>query len=569
MPRRTVALLLILLALAACGSPDAQAPQPVPPLDPERPTPPPAISAGPTAAPAPLPAGWWDGAVCYEVFVRSFYDSDGDGVGDLSGLIQKLDYISDGDPATTGDLGANCIWLMPITKAASYHGYDVTDYYAVDPAYGSNDDFRRLVAEADRRGIKVIIDLVLNHTSSKHPWFQQALRDPSSPYRDYYLWAKKAPGYPGPFGGPAWHKSPVADEYYYAMFWSEMPDLNFRNPTVTAEAEKISAFWLNEMGAAGFRMDAIKHLIEHGAAQADTTETHNWLRGYRDFLEKTAPGSFTIGEISDGKPSSLAPYYPDQLDMYFEFEVAKQIRSSVSLGIAGLYMKAVSEAYGKLPFQRWAPFLTNHDQDRVMSLLGDSLPKARLAAVALLTLPGLPFVYYGEEIGMLGKKPDERIRTPMQWADGAGFGFTSGRPWEPPQDDAATKNVAAQAGDPGSLLSAYRALINLHTGTPALATGDFTPLEAQGLAAFIRQQGESRTLVLINFSSATASGYSLGAAASGLPAGTYALKPIYGAPAGDMAPLAVGAGGGFAGYAPLGRDPPADRVHLPADAVRW
>ncbi|MBX0329378.1 alpha-amylase [Oscillochloris sp. ZM17-4] len=473
-------------------------------------------------------------------------------------MIARLDYISDGDPRTTGDLGASCIWLMPIMKAASYHGYDVTDYYTVEPAYGTNDDFRRLVAEADKRGIKVILDLVLNHTSSQHPWFQAALHDPASPYRDYYLWAEQKPPYKGPFGGEAWHKSPVADEYYYGMFWSEMPDLNYRNPAVTAEAEKISAFWLSEMGAAGFRMDAVKHMIEHGAAQADTVETHNWLRGYRQFLQQAAPGSFTIGEIFDGNPSSLAAYYPDQMDMYFEFDVAKQTVGAANLGLASLYMKAVTEAYTKLPFQRWAPFLTNHDQSRAMSVLGDSVPKAKLAALGLLTLPGLPFVYYGEEIGMLGVKPDERIRTPMQWAgDGAGFGFTTGAPWEAPQSDAATKNVAAQTDDPGSLLNAYRALINLHTGTPALATGDFTPLDVQGgVAAFIRQQGDSRALVLINFDSAPVAGVTLGAAASGLPAGTYALTPIYGAPEGEAAALTVGEGGAFTGYAPLAEIPP-------------
>ncbi|NNJ11697.1 alpha-amylase [Chloroflexales bacterium ZM16-3] len=547
MPRHISALLLILLTLAACASPPPRLPTPAS----QSPTPDSRLPP-----PDSLQASWWDSAVCYEVFVRSFYDSDGDGVGDLNGLIQKLDYISDGDPATTGDLGASCIWLMPIMKAASYHGYDVTDYYTVDPAYGSNDDFKRLVAEADKRGIKVILDLVLNHTSSQHPWFQAALRDPASPYRDYYLWAKQKPTYRGPFGGEAWYKSPLADEYYYAMFWSEMPDLNYRNPAVTAEAEKISAFWLNEMGAAGFRMDAVKHLIEDQAAQADTVETHNWLRGYRTFLQATAPGSFTIGEIFDGKPSTLADYYPDQLDMYFEFAVAKQTIGAANVGISSLYMKAVSDAYSKLPSQRWAPFLTNHDQNRAMSVLGDSMPKAKLAALGLLTLPGLPFVYYGEEIGMLGKKPDERIRTPMQWADGAGGGFTSGAPWEPPQDDAATKNVASQDGDPGSLLNTYRTLINLHVGTPALATGDFTPLEAKGLAAFIRSQGDSRVLVVINFDSDPASGFSLGAAASGLPAGIYQLTPIYGPPSGAPAALTVGDGGSFAGYAPLAEIPP-------------
>ncbi|MEI7770076.1 MAG: HEAT repeat domain-containing protein [Chloroflexales bacterium] len=286
-----------------------------------------------------------------------------------------------------------------------------------------------------------------------------------------------------------------------------------------------------------------------------TVETHNWLRGYRDFLQAAAPGSFTIGEIFDGDARSLAPYYPDQLDMYFEFDVAKQIRGAANYGLSRQYMQAVGDAVAKLPFQRWAPFLTNHDQTRAMTEFGDSLPKARLAALALLTLPGLPFVYYGEEIGMLGAKPDERIRTPMQWAGAAGGGFTSGTPWQPLQKDAATKSVAAQDRDPESLLNAYRALINLHTGTPALATGDFTALEAKGLAAFIRQQGQSRALVLINFDSAPAVGVALSAAASGLPAGAYTLQPIYGPPV-AAAGLAVGDGGAISGYVPLAAIPP-------------
>jgi glycosidase len=582
MPRR-VALLLTLLALAACATPAAQAPAATPaevgatatalprPTDlptaspapsataaPALPTPPPQITAAPAVAAAPPQPGWWDGAVCYEVFVRSFADSDGDGIGDLNGLAAKLDYINDGNPATTSDLGANCIWLMPIMQAASYHGYDVTDYYTVEHDYGSNDDFKRLVAEADKRGIKIILDLVLNHTSSQHPWFQAALHNPGSPYRDWYLWAQAKPAYKGPFGGEAWHRSPVANEYYYGMFWSEMPDLNYRNPAVTAEAEQISDFWLKEMGAAGFRMDAVKHLIEHQAAQADTVETHNWLRDYRSYLQRSDPGSFTIGEIFDSNPSNLGPYYPDQLDSYFEFEVARQIRGAAKLGLARPYLQAVSQAYQKLPYQRWAPFLTNPDQNRVMSELGDDPAKAKLAALALLTLPGMPFVYYGEEIGMLGVKPDERLRTPMQWDASPGFGFTSGRPWQALQADAATKNVAAQSADPGSLLNAYRRLIGLHTTTSALAKGDFTPLSADnsGVAAFIRRQGDSAVLVLINFDKAAAAGVGLALATSDLPPGAYRLTPLYGAPGTEPAPLRIDAGGSVLGYRPMAEIPP-------------
>jgi glycosidase len=502
--------------------------------------------------PAPIPAGWWDSAVCYEIFIRSFYDSDGDGIGDINGMIEKLDYINDGDPTTTTDLGANCIWLMPVSDATSYHGYDVTDYFTVHPEYGTNDDFKRFVAAANERGIKVIIDLVLNHTSVEHPWFQEALRDPNSPYRDYYLWSQDKPPYRGPFGNnEVWHKSPVADEYYYGVFWSGMPDLNYRNPAVTAEAQRISLFWIEEMGVDGFRLDAIKHMIEYQAAQADTVETHNWLREYRQFLDSRAPGIFTIGEIYDGGPRTLAPYYPDQMHYYFEFEVAAAIRTASNIGLARTYINAVQAAYTELPFQRWSAFLTNHDQNRVMSGFRDDMAKGKIAALALLTLPGMPFIYYGEEIGMVGVKPDEDIRTPMQWTKEEGAGFTAGIPWRNPQQDYPVKNVAMQDEDPDSILNTYRRLVNLHINTPALAVGDFTPLttSSSSVGAFLRQADTQVALVLINFDGATLPDVTVNGVAANLPPGTYTLTSIYG----DASPaeLIIGPGGTIENAIPI------------------
>ena len=589
MPRPLPLIIILVLALGACGGPGAQAPtaavgtpagaappattalapaqteapaaasptgEPAPTAEPPRqprptnpvtpllPPAPPQITPRPTVAPSPLEAGWWDGAVCYEVFVRSFYDSDGDGNGDLNGLIQKLDYINDGDPDTRSDLGANCIWLMPVAEAASYHGYDTTDYYTVEADYGTNEDFKRLVEEAEARGIKVVIDLVLNHTSSQHPWFQEALRDPGSPYRDWYLWAKERPRYQGPWGQRVWHPSPAADEFYYGVFWSEMPDLNYRNPAVTEEAQRISRFWLEEMGVAGFRMDAIKHMVEYQVAQADTIETHNWLRDYRAWLAEAAPGAYTIGEIFGATPADLQAYYPDQMDYYFVFSVGEAIRDAILIGESGRYVAAVDGAYGQLPFQRWAPFLTNHDQDRIMSQLGDDPAKAKLAALALLTLPGQPYVYYGEELGMLGVKPDEDIRTPMQWTKEEMGGFTAGIPWRQPQPDYPVKNVMAQEADPDSLLNLYRELIHLHVATPALATGDYTALasDSPGVAAFLRQSGDDRALVVINFGEAAAD-VTLTAGPRALPAGSYTLETLLGAPDGDLPPLEAGADG--------------------------
>lgn len=432
------------------------------------PTVPPTITPAPPASPFPLQAGWWDNAVCYEVFVRSFRDSNGDGIGDLNGLIEKLDYINDGNPDEQNDLGAPCIWLMPVAEAASYHGYDVVDYYKIEDDYGTNDDFKRLIDEAHKRDVKVILDLVLNHTSREHAWFKDAAGNPESPYRDWFLWSQDDPGYRGPWGDVAWHQSSARDEYYYGVFWEGMPDLNYRNPQVTAEAQKISLFWLNEMGADGFRLDAIKHLIENGRTQENTPETHAWLRDYRTFLQQNAPDAFTIGEIFGGSVINLKAYYPDQLDTYFQFEVGDKLINAANTGSALPFNLALTNASQQLPFQRWAPFLTNHDQNRVFDTLGKDAGKMRIAATALLTLPGLPFVYYGEEIGMQGVKPDERIRTPMQWSDETpGGGFSTGKAWQPFQVDFGQVNVAAQEADPNSLLNVYRRMIHLHTEHPA------------------------------------------------------------------------------------------------------
>ncbi|MFN8503487.1 alpha-amylase family glycosyl hydrolase [Kouleothrix sp.] len=516
------------------------------------PTQAPTITAAPTATPFALQAGWWDNAVCYEVFVRSFYDSNGDGIGDLNGLIAKLDYINDGNPKSQSDLGATCIWLMPIMESPSYHGYDVTDYYNVNHEYGTNDDFKRLVAEAHKRGIKVILDLVLNHTSSEHPWFKDALKGPESPYRDWYLWSKDKPDYQTPWGSEGWHQSPVRNEYYYGIFWEGMPDLNYRNPAVTAEAQKISAFWLNDMGADGFRLDAIKHLIEDGPLQEGTRETHAWLRGYRAFLQQTKPGTFTVGEIFGASPTVLLPYYPDQLDEYFAFEAGDKIISAANTGQALGFTIAIANNYAQLPFQRWAPFLTNHDQNRVMTTLGGDVGKAKIAATALLTLPGLPFVYYGEEIGMLGAKPDEQIRNPLQWAaDDTTGGFTSGKPWEALQKNYKEVNIAAQNADPASLLNLYRRLIHLHTQHPALAQGSFVPLKSSStaLSAFVRKAAGETVLVVLNFGKDAVGGATLSLEASDLAPGTYRAAPLLGDQPG--ARLTVGAGGAISGYAPL------------------
>lgn len=484
------------------------------------------------STPVPFVDPWPDGAVCYEVFVRSFADSDGDGFGDLVGLTDRLDYLNDGDPSTTNDLGVNCVWLMPVFAATSYHGYDTEDYYAIEPDYGSEADFDRFVDEAHRRGIKVVLDLVLNHTSVEHPWFQAALIDPASPYRDWYVFAEEDPGYPGPWGAQAWHPAPEGDGYYYGVFWEGMPDLNYRNPEVTAEAQKIATYWIDR-GVDGFRMDAIKHLIENGPEQENTPETHEWLRGFRAYLDETAPGVMTIGEIFNAGSAMLRPYFPDQLHRYFDFEIAGQLIIAAQQGVGDGLSYLVGEALEAQPDARWGTFLTNHDQNRAMTQLDGDVEAAKLAATALLTLPGLPFIWAGEEIGMRGAKPDERIRSPMQWAPGPEGGFTTGTPWQPIQDEEVPVSVATQDADPDSLLNHYRALVNLRVATPALSTGDYVEVETNSRAvlAFLRTSGEQTVLVVINFGDEPALDLTLEAESTPLAAGERTLSQLFGAAA--------------------------------------
>ena len=511
----------------------------------------PGQAAAQAASPAkatPAPA-WTRGATCYEVFLRSFKDSNGDGIGDLNGLIRKLDYINDGNPASKTDLGASCIWLMPVAESPSYHGYDVTNYYRVNPDYGTNADFRRLVAAAHRRGIKVIVDMVLNHTSNRDPHFQAALHDTASPYRSWYRFAPKPLNAKGPWGEVVWHKSPVRDEYYYGVFSREMPDLNYDTPAVRQEANKIARYWLDSMGVDGFRLDAVQYLVEEGNCLKDCVGTHAVLRGYAAYIHTVNPQGYTIGEVWDPL-DTLLTYYPDQLTSYFTFDLADSLRTAVNRGSPGGLFAEYLQLQAALPSYRWSPLLSNHDGTRIMTTLGGNVAAAKQAATLLLTLPGLPYIYYGEEIGMTGDKPDPRLRTPMQWAPRAGVGFTTGKSWESAQPDSMTTNVADETADPGSLLNRYRQLIHLRKTNAALASGKLAPLTANNphVAAYLRRAGTAAVLVVANLDTVAASGVTINSGASELPAGRYAARNLLGGV--DGAVLHVGTNGMIAGYVP-------------------
>jgi alpha-amylase len=489
------------------------------------------------------PAAWTRGGVCYEVFVRSFSDSNGDGIGDLNGLIDKLDYIA--------KLGASCIWLMPVAASPSYHGYDVSDYYRVEPAYGSNDDFKRMVAEAHRRGIAVLVDMVLNHASSEHPSFQAALRDTASPYRSWYRFSPTSLG-KGPWGAEAWHHSPVRDEYYYGVFWSGMPDLNYETPAVREEAKQVATFWLRDMDVDGFRLDAVPYLIEEGTCLMGCPGTHAFLHEYAGHVRSVKPDAYTVGEVW-GNIDAVMPYYPDQLTSYFGFELADSLIAAVRKGRGTGLLAGFLRLQDTLPDYRWSPFLSNHDGTRSMTLFGGDFAKAKLAATLLLTLPGLPFVYYGEEIGMTGDKPDPRLRTPMQWSARAGLGFTSGTAWSSAQPDSLTTTVAAQDAAPGSLLNLYRRLIHLRRANDALATGRLLRLSAgtPQVVAYLRraEDGKHAVLVIANLGGTAVSRLSVAASDSVLPPGRYATRNLLrGLPG---AALRVSRDGHIRSYVPL------------------
>src|ERR1043166_3542576 len=506
-----------------------------------------ALGASP-ALPQGTPA-WTRGAVCYEVFVRSFSDSDGDGIGDLNGLAARLDYINDCNPASRTDLGASCIWLMPVAASPSYHGYDVSDYYRVEPAYGTNADFKRLIELAHRRGIKVLVDMVLNHSSSQHPSFKAALADTASPYRAWYRFSPTPLG-KGPWGADAWHRSPVRDEYYYGVFWSGMPDLNYETAAVREEAKKVATFWLRDMGADGFRLDAVPYLLEEGSCLAGCPGTHAFLREYADHVRAVKPDAYTVGEAW-GNIAAVLPYYPDQLTSYFAFELSDSLLSVVRTGSAAGLLAGYLRLQDTLPAYRWSPFLSNHDQTRVMTALGGDLSRARIAATLLLTLPGLPFIYYGEEIGMTGDKPDPRLRTPMQWSPRPGVGFTTGKPWEDPQPDSMTTNVAVEDRDLGSLLNLYRRLIHLRKQNEALARGRLVPLSTDNpqVAAYLRRTSDRCVLVVANVGATALEAVSIGSGDNVLAAGRYVARNQLGGA--TAATLTGKADGRIQGYVPV------------------
>lgn len=522
-----VTVFLLALFLVACSLAGTQAPAAT--------VAPTTVAATPSPAIPPEELTWWEDRIFYEVFIRSFQDSDGDGVGDINGLIQKLDYLQ--------SLGIRGIWLMPMMESPSYHGYDVVDYYSVDEEYGTKEDFLRLIDEAHKRDIRVIIDLVLNHTSSEHPWFIES-KMPDSDKRDWYVWEDSKPS------GPGWH--PSGSAYYYGIFWEGMPDLNYENPEVSAAMLDVVRFWLEDMNVDGYRLDAIKFLIEGDISNESTPETHAWLKEFYTYYKEVDPTAFTVAEAWTAT-NIAAKYVEQEVDTVFEFDLARTTLEAAARGNKSSLETALRQSLDAFPEVQFATFLANHDQKRTRSaLFADE--RTFTAATIQLTLPGIPFIYYGEEIGMQGDKPDENIRRPMQWTGEEGVGFTTGIPWNEPFEDYPERNVALQEEDSASLLNHYRALIKLWNEHEALRGDGFHFIEtgSDRVLAYLRPGTESSILVLINLHREAISEYALDLESGPLTT-ISATNVLMGE--GEIPPPTV-SNGGFTGYHPLDTLPP-------------
>ncbi len=495
------------------------------------------------------PAAWWREGVLYQIYPRSFADSNGDGIGDLPGITAHLDHLNGRDDS----LGVDGIWISPFYRSPmADFGYDVADYCDVDPAFGTLEDFDELVREAHARGIRVIVDLVPNHTSDQHAWFQESRSSRSNPKRDWYVWAD-----PKPDGSPpnnwrsvfwkrqraAWTLDPATGQYYHHSFLPEQPDLNWWNPEVREAFDGILRFWLDR-GVDGFRIDVAHRMArdpdlrdnpDYGLADGeylrdwdettaprdqDWPEVHEILRGFRRTLDEY-DARMAIGEVFLLDPARLVRYYgehEDELHLAFNFSFLRAPWS------ARAFRDEVETFERLLPSGAWPDYtLNNHDNPRSVSRYapgGDLVrgrQRARLAALMLLTLRGTPFLYYGEELGMAdGPIPPGRVvdvagrdpeRTPMQWDPSPGAGFTTGDPWLPINPEARLINAAAQRADPTSLLALHRELIAIRRGSAALRRGSYRSLDGapDDVFAYVREAGSERWLVALNFSDRMAS----------------------------------------------------------------
>jgi alpha-glucosidase len=487
---------------------------------------------------------WWKEGVIYQIYPRSYFDSTGDGIGDLPGITQKLDYLS--------DLGVDAIWLSPIYPSPDVDfGYDVSNYLDIDPKFGTMADFERLLEEAHRRGLRVILDLVLNHTSDQHPWFQGARQGKESETRDYYLWAGARPGGKPPnnwgslLGGRAWSYDEASGEYYLHLFYKEQPDVNWRNPRVHDAMLDVVRFWCDK-GVDGFRLDVFNLYYKHAGLpdnprrlipsppyvrrfdwqkhlyDYDQPEMMPLLREIRQILD-SYPERYAVGETFPDDAEAAARYSaPGTLHAAFNFEFTHCPWS------ARRFRRAISRWEGLLGPGQWPTYvLGNHDLTRLASRYGvkGNDDRLKVAAAMLLSLRGTPFIYYGNEIGMrdipIKRKEDvldpvgrrfwpffkgrDGCRSPMQWTAARNAGFSTGKPWLPVHHNFVDRNVESQLEDPASILNFYRSLLRLRKKHAALRRGDLAILTGTpgAVLAFRRECEEETLFISLNFSRRT------------------------------------------------------------------
>ncbi len=490
---------------------------------------------------------WYKDAIFYEVFVRAFADSNGNGIGDLPGLTSKLEYLQ--------ELGVDAIWMLPIFPSPLRDdGYDVSDYFSIHPDYGTLDDFRALVAEAHRRGLRILVELIPNHTSDQHPWFQ-ASRDPEHPehakYRDWYVWNASDQKYRDTriifldTEPSNWTYDEVRGEYFWHRFFSHQPDLNYDNPAVQRVMLKVLEFWL-DLGVDGFRVDATPYLYEReGTSCENLPETHAYLKRIRAFVDAYAPGTLLLSEANQW-PEDVRPYFGagDEFHMNFHFPLMPRI----FMALARADRTSIEQILARTPDLpvncQWGTFLRCHDEltlemvtpeerefmwnfyapeprmrlnlgirRRLAPLLDNDRARLEVADSILLTLIGSPVLYYGDEIGMgdnIWLEDRDGVRTPMQWDDGPNAGFSTApaeRLYAPVIDDETygyrQVNVAAQRANPGSLFNRLRFLLQVRKEHPAFGRGELKLLSPSSTAvlAYLRSHAQETLLVVNNLSS--------------------------------------------------------------------
>ena len=429
--------------------------------------------------------------IAYEIFPIAFADSDDNGTGDLQGITDQLDYLKN-------ELNVDVIWLNPIHPSPSYHRYDVTDYYGIDPGLGTMDDYKTLLDEAHKRGMKVLLDFVINHTSSKHPWFLAAKTNEDSPFRDYYRIDTLDDRYSSKDG---WYSFGNGLSYF-ASFWSEMPELNFQSEAVRGEIKNIASYWL-DIGVDGFRIDAAKHVYdikEYPTGTPIMELNYTWFEEFNEHIKSVNPSAFLVLETWDSA-STIGPFL-DGADSSFNFDLSESIISAIvsenRKALQGRLSKVYSTYEKTTDLFVDSVFLANHDQNRLLSQVDDQIEKARLAATIEFTLPGISWIYYGEEIGMLGEKPDERIREAMKWtSDQSEIPNSQWMSWTYNNE---TVSVEEQLEDPSSILSLYHELTTLKKTDSVLGLGSYIDYEIPTsfrLFSFFRSY-EGRTYLVIH-----------------------------------------------------------------------